>query len=89
MNSPISSIGCALADAKDTLGRLEKAPRAIQTLNRRRTQWLTAETRRGTLVDLECDFEESLSSSRNIALANDTGRDDSKIIKMLDVVQVV
>jgi hypothetical protein len=39
--------------------------------------------------DLERDFEESLSSSGQIALANYARRDDSKTIQMLDVVQVV
>ena len=43
----------------------------------------------GAFFCLERDFEESLSSSGQIALANYARRDDSKAIQMLDVVQVV
>ncbi len=38
---------------------------------------------------LERDFEKSLSSSGQIALANNARRDDSKTNLMLDAVQVV
>ena len=38
---------------------------------------------------LESNFEEGLPSSGQIALANDTGRNDSKIRQMLDVPQVL
>src|SRR6266478_755312 len=41
------------------------------------------------VLDLESDFEESLSPSGQIALANRARRDDPKAILMLDVVQVV
>jgi hypothetical protein len=74
------------------LGRSQEEPQQPAALPLRLPDcWQGKEWRRPfpSALNLERDFEESLSPSGQISLANDARRDDSKTIQMLDVVLVV